>query len=174
MFSPDELASNRIDLTDEHGQPLPWVVEILSEEICHAWAQGYTETGRHALIVGYEAFAPITASLIQQQLKHRALRRHAQLGPRCPASCTCSPASAGTTPTPTKTPPSPPHCWQPATPASTSSPPPTPPARPQPSPSPYASWSAAPSSSPASTPHPSTLWTPSTRSCATASPAGRT
>ncbi|WP_218149346.1 PQQ-binding-like beta-propeller repeat protein [Streptomyces colonosanans] len=81
VFSPDELASNRIDLTDEHGRPLPWVVEILSEEICHAWAQGYTETGRHALIVGYEAFAPITASLIQQQLKHRALRRHAQLGP---------------------------------------------------------------------------------------------
>ncbi|MGX5186047.1 phosphoketolase family protein [Streptomyces avermitilis] len=81
MFSPDELASNRIYLTDEHGQPLPWVVEILSEEICHAWAQGYAETGRHALIVGYEAFAPITASLIQQQLKHRALRRQAQLGP---------------------------------------------------------------------------------------------
>ncbi|MEU1193063.1 phosphoketolase [Streptomyces sp. NPDC005859] len=81
VFSPDELASNRIDLTDDYGRPLPWVVEILSEEICHAWAQGYTETGRHALIVGYEAFAPITASLIQQQLKHRALRRHAQLGP---------------------------------------------------------------------------------------------
>ncbi|WP_216586565.1 phosphoketolase [Streptomyces brasiliscabiei] len=81
VFSPDELASNRIDLSDEQGQPLPWVVEILSEEICHAWAQGYTETGRHALIVGYEAFAPITTSLIHQQLKHRALRRHAQLGP---------------------------------------------------------------------------------------------
>ncbi|MCX4461157.1 phosphoketolase (plasmid) [Streptomyces sp. NBC_01340] len=81
VFSPDELASNRIDLCDEHGQPAQWAVEILNEEICHSWAQGYTETGRHALVIGYEAFAPITTSLIQQQLKHRAMRRHAQLGP---------------------------------------------------------------------------------------------
>ncbi|MFE6459219.1 phosphoketolase [Streptomyces cinereoruber] len=81
VFSPDELASNRLDLTDEHGRPAPWAVEVLSEELCHAWAQGYTETGRHALVATYEAFAPITLSLIQQQLKHRAVRRHAGLAP---------------------------------------------------------------------------------------------
>ncbi|MFF1714389.1 phosphoketolase [Streptomyces sp. NPDC058268] len=81
VFSPDELASNRIDLTDDQGRPVPWAVEVLSEEICHAWAQGYTETGRHALVVSYESFAPITTSLIQQQLKHRSVRRHAQLAP---------------------------------------------------------------------------------------------
>ncbi|MFH9333362.1 hypothetical protein ACH4KU_30885 [Streptomyces althioticus] len=56
-------------------------VEVLSEELCHAWAQGYTETGRHALVAMYEAFAPIALSLIQQQLKHRSVRRHAGLTP---------------------------------------------------------------------------------------------
>ncbi|MFB7403263.1 phosphoketolase [Streptomyces rubiginosohelvolus] len=81
VFSPDELASNRLDLTNEHGRPAPWLVEVLSEELCHAWAQGYTETGRHALVATYEAFAPITLSLIQQQLKHRSVRRHAGLAP---------------------------------------------------------------------------------------------
>ncbi|MEV1040468.1 phosphoketolase [Streptomyces sp. NPDC050204] len=81
VFSPDELASNRIALHDEHGNRPPWAVEILNESICHAWAQGYTETGRHALVIGYEAFAPITTSLIVQQLKHRAVRRNARLGP---------------------------------------------------------------------------------------------
>lgn len=81
VFSPDELTSNRLDLTDKHGRPVPWAVEVLSEELCHAWAQGYTETGRHALVATYEAFAPITLSLIQQQLKHRAVRRHAGLAP---------------------------------------------------------------------------------------------
>lgn len=81
VFSPDELASNRLDLTDEGGRPAPWAVEVLSEELCHAWAQGYTETGRHALVATYEAFAPIALSLIQQQLKHRSVRRHAGLAP---------------------------------------------------------------------------------------------
>jgi xylulose-5-phosphate/fructose-6-phosphate phosphoketolase len=79
LFSPDELDSNRLPLADEHGHLPSWAVEVLNEELCHAWAQGYTETGRHALIAGYEAFAPITASLIVQQLKHRAARRHAGL-----------------------------------------------------------------------------------------------
>ena len=74
------LRDGRI-LTDDEGRPAPWAVEVLSEELCHAWAQGYTETGRHALVATYEAFAPITLSLIQQQLKHRAVRQHAGLAP---------------------------------------------------------------------------------------------
>ncbi|MGW7304069.1 phosphoketolase family protein [Streptomyces sp. NPDC054835] len=81
VFSPDELASNRIDLTDPQGRPVPWAVEVLSEEVCHGWAQGYTETGRRALLATYEAFAPINLSLIQQQLKHRSARRKAGLSP---------------------------------------------------------------------------------------------
>ncbi|MFI8943254.1 phosphoketolase [Streptomyces syringium] len=81
LFSPDELTSNRLDLRDPNGTVPPWVVEVLNEELCHAWAQGYTETGRRALTVGYEAFAPLATSLIEQQLKHRAARRHAGLPP---------------------------------------------------------------------------------------------
>lgn len=81
VFSPDELASNRVDLTDDDGRLVPWVAEVLNEELCHAWAQGYTETGRHALVLTYESFAPLATSLIQQQLKHRSVRRHAELAP---------------------------------------------------------------------------------------------
>ncbi len=81
LFSPDELNSNRLDLRDPGGGLPLWVVEVLNEELCHAWAQGYTETGRRALIAGYEAFAPLATSLIEQQLKHRAARRHAGLLP---------------------------------------------------------------------------------------------
>ncbi|MGV9839135.1 phosphoketolase family protein [Nocardia niigatensis] len=70
VYSPDELASNRVLLD---AGSAAWVSEILSEEICHAWAQGYIETGRRALIVGYEGFAPVVASLITQQLTSRRL-----------------------------------------------------------------------------------------------------
>ena len=73
MFSPDELSSNRLAFADGAGQP-PWVVEILNEEVCHAWLQGYTETGRNALLATYEAFAPINTSLLAQHLKHRRLK----------------------------------------------------------------------------------------------------
>ncbi len=71
VFSPDELASNRITLIGDG------VVEILNEEICHAWAQGYLETGRQALVIGYEAFAPIVLSMLLQHLKYRRLARAA-------------------------------------------------------------------------------------------------
>ncbi|WP_231390273.1 hypothetical protein [Nocardia sp. CNY236] len=65
VFSPDELASNRIELgATDSG----WTIEVLNEELCHAWAQGYQATGRRGVVVGYEAFAPITASLLAQQL----------------------------------------------------------------------------------------------------------
>lgn len=65
VFSPDELASNRIRL-GERGDSPEWVVEVLNEELCHLWAQGYQETGRRALVATYEAFAPIVASLLAQ------------------------------------------------------------------------------------------------------------
>jgi xylulose-5-phosphate/fructose-6-phosphate phosphoketolase len=71
VFSPDELASNRITVAGDG------VVEILNEEICHAWAQGYLETGRQALVIGYEAFAPIVLGLLLQHLKYRRLARSA-------------------------------------------------------------------------------------------------
>ncbi|WP_067479472.1 phosphoketolase [Actinomadura hibisca] len=70
LFSPDELASNRID---PGPGPHQWIIEILNEEICHAWLQGYTETGRDAVLATYEAFAPINTSVLAQHLKHRRL-----------------------------------------------------------------------------------------------------
>ncbi|MFF4484427.1 phosphoketolase [Streptomyces sp. NPDC001520] len=73
LFSPDELASNRLQLSTGGSLP-PWAVEILNEEICHGWLQGYTETGRDALLATYDAFAPINTSLLIQHLKHRRLR----------------------------------------------------------------------------------------------------
>ncbi|MEO3756072.1 phosphoketolase [Streptomyces sp. B6B3] len=74
LFSPDEIASNRLHLAEAGDRALPpWAVEILNEEICHGWLQGYTETGRDALLATYEAFAAINASLLAQHLKHRRL-----------------------------------------------------------------------------------------------------
>ncbi|MEU5929738.1 phosphoketolase [Streptomyces antimycoticus] len=73
LFSPDEITSNRLHLSADGSLP-PWAVEILNEEICHGWLQGYTETGRDALLATYEAFAPVNTSLLIQHLKHRRLR----------------------------------------------------------------------------------------------------
>ncbi|MYY10055.1 phosphoketolase [Streptomyces sp. SID4919] len=73
LFSPDEIASNRLELTADGTLPT-WATEILNEEVCHAWLQGFTETGRDALLATYEAFAPVNTSLLVQHLKHRGLR----------------------------------------------------------------------------------------------------
>lgn len=69
LFSPDELASNKVKLS------APWITEVLNEELCHAWAQGYIESGRRAIVLSYEAFAPIANSPIVQQLKYRSTAR---------------------------------------------------------------------------------------------------
>ncbi|MEU0741168.1 phosphoketolase [Streptomyces sp. NPDC006134] len=74
LFSPDEAASNRLHLADDGSRLPAWASEILNEEICHAWLQGYTETGRDALLATYEAFAAINTSLLVQHLKHRSMR----------------------------------------------------------------------------------------------------
>lgn len=71
VFSPDELHSNRLPLTG------PAVVEVLNEELCHLWAQGRIETGAPALVIGYEAFAPIAGSLLAQHRKYRAVAARA-------------------------------------------------------------------------------------------------
>ncbi|MGH3273891.1 MAG: phosphoketolase [Streptosporangiaceae bacterium] len=73
LFSPDEASSNRLRLGDSGSTP-PWVAEILNEEIAHCWLQGYTETGRDALLATYEAFAAVNTSLLVQHLKHQRLR----------------------------------------------------------------------------------------------------
>ncbi|MFD8965789.1 phosphoketolase [Streptomyces sp. NPDC059568] len=73
LFSPDEIASNRLRLSEGNTLP-PWASEVLNEELCHGWLQGYTETGRDALLATYEAFAPVNTSLLVQHRKHLRLR----------------------------------------------------------------------------------------------------
>lgn len=84
IFSPDELASNRlgdvlqvenrcwvgprIDL-DDHLSPDGRVMEILSEHNCEGWLEGYTLTGRHGIFATYEAFAMVSASMMVQHAK---------------------------------------------------------------------------------------------------------
>ncbi|HZS76151.1 MAG TPA: phosphoketolase family protein [Ktedonobacteraceae bacterium] len=85
IFSPDELASNKLDATLEvtkrdYQWPIPphnekvsshdgRVIEMLSEHTCQAWLQGYLLTGRHGLFPSYEAFLNIIVSMMDQYSK---------------------------------------------------------------------------------------------------------
>jgi xylulose-5-phosphate/fructose-6-phosphate phosphoketolase len=84
IFSPDELASNKLDAVlevtgrrfmyphpkdDKTLQPDGRVMEMLSEHTLQAWMQGYILTGRHAIFPSYEAFLPIVDSMVSQYLK---------------------------------------------------------------------------------------------------------
>ena len=84
LFCPDETASNRLDdvfavenrcfvgktlSIDDHLAPDGRVMEVLSEHLCEGWLEGYTLTGRHGLLVTYEAFAMVMASMIVQHAK---------------------------------------------------------------------------------------------------------
>jgi xylulose-5-phosphate/fructose-6-phosphate phosphoketolase len=69
VFSPDELASNRLaGLQDE-----PWVSEVLAEEVLLGWFSGWTASGRRGALVSYEAFSPLLTAGIVGHLKHRRL-----------------------------------------------------------------------------------------------------
>ncbi len=84
IFSPDELASNRLNSVfevenrcfvgrtidiDDHLSPDGRVLEVLSEHNCEGWLEGYLLTGRHGLFATYEAFAMISASMTVQHAK---------------------------------------------------------------------------------------------------------
>jgi xylulose-5-phosphate/fructose-6-phosphate phosphoketolase len=84
MFGPDETASNRLDdvydatdkvwqaeilPVDEHLSPHGRVLEILSEQNCQGWLEGYLLTGRHGFFSCYEAFAHIVDSMFNQHAK---------------------------------------------------------------------------------------------------------
>jgi hypothetical protein len=86
MFSPDELASNKLDdvlsVTDRNFQWDPEtahkggrVTEILSEHTLQGWLQGYTMTGRHGVFPSYEAFLGIVASEFSPAFPRCGLRR---------------------------------------------------------------------------------------------------
>ncbi len=84
VFSPDELASNRlgavlevtnrcmvapIDPHDDRVSPDGRAMEVLSEHLCQGWLEAYTLTGRHGLFATYEAFAMVSASMAIQHTK---------------------------------------------------------------------------------------------------------
>ena len=65
IVSPDELASNRLgELTSNEC-----VMEILNENICQGWMQGYNLTGRNSVMIAYEAFMPIIDGMLSQYIK---------------------------------------------------------------------------------------------------------
>lgn len=84
LFSPDETASNHLDGVfeatdrswmaerqpgDDHLSPDGRVMEILSEQTCQGWLEGYLLTGRHGLFATYEAFVHVVASMFNQHCK---------------------------------------------------------------------------------------------------------
>ncbi|HEX8856160.1 MAG TPA: phosphoketolase family protein [Thermoleophilaceae bacterium] len=84
LFGPDETASNRLGAVfeaenrtwdaelepgDDHLAPDGRVMEVLSEQICEGWLEGYLLTGRHGLFNCYEAFIHIVDSMFNQHAK---------------------------------------------------------------------------------------------------------
>lgn len=84
LFGPDETASNRLDAVYEVSakawmEPLGpddvnlsadgRVMEILSEQVCEGWLEGYLLTGRHGVFSCYEAFIHIVDSMFNQHAK---------------------------------------------------------------------------------------------------------
>ncbi|MFR2755390.1 MAG: phosphoketolase family protein [Eisenbergiella massiliensis] len=69
IVSPDELKSNLLDCLKSIDKNNIRIMEILNENICQAWMQGYTLTGRNSLMISYEAFMPIISSMVSQYAK---------------------------------------------------------------------------------------------------------
>jgi xylulose-5-phosphate/fructose-6-phosphate phosphoketolase len=91
VFGPDETASNRLSAlfeetdrvmvgelrsTDDHVAPDGRVMEVLSEQICQGWLEGYLLTGRHGLFNSYEAFIHIVDSMFNQHAKWLKVTRN--------------------------------------------------------------------------------------------------
>ncbi len=84
IFGPDETASNRLQdvyqattkqwegerlAVDENLSTDGRVVEVLSENLCQGWLEGYLLTGRHGFFSCYEAFIHIIDSMFNQHAK---------------------------------------------------------------------------------------------------------
>ena len=84
VVGPDETASNRLSAlfevtdrawmepildSDAHLAPDGRVMEVLSEQLCQGWFEGYLLTGRHGLFSCYEAFIHIVDSMFNQHAK---------------------------------------------------------------------------------------------------------
>jgi xylulose-5-phosphate/fructose-6-phosphate phosphoketolase len=84
LMGPDETASNRLQAVfevtdrqflgargpdDEHVAQRGRVLEVLNEQLCQGWLEGYLLTGRHGLFNCYEAFIHIVDSMFNQHAK---------------------------------------------------------------------------------------------------------
>jgi xylulose-5-phosphate/fructose-6-phosphate phosphoketolase len=84
VFGPDETASNRLASvfeatdrqwtaeilpSDDHLSPDGRVLEVLNEQMCQGWLEGYLLTGRHGFFSCYEAFIHIVDSMFNQHAK---------------------------------------------------------------------------------------------------------
>jgi xylulose-5-phosphate/fructose-6-phosphate phosphoketolase len=86
VFGPDETASNRLQAiyqasgkrwdaeytnpnADENLSVDGRVMEVLSENMCEGWLEGYLLTGRHGYFSCYEAFIHIIDSMFNQHAK---------------------------------------------------------------------------------------------------------
>jgi xylulose-5-phosphate/fructose-6-phosphate phosphoketolase len=91
VVGPDETASNRLDAlfevtnrestaeilpNDDHISPDGRVLEVLSENMCQGWLEGYLLTGRHGFFSCYEAFIHIIDSMFNQHAKWLKTTRH--------------------------------------------------------------------------------------------------
>ncbi|NJL82742.1 MAG: phosphoketolase family protein [Chloroflexaceae bacterium] len=93
VFSPDELASNRLqaiyevskkawmaeflpeDLDGSELSPQGHAMEILSEHTLEGWLEGYLLTGRHGFFATYEAFVHVIDSMFNQHAKWLQISR---------------------------------------------------------------------------------------------------
>ncbi len=84
IVGPDETSSNRLQAVfeatdrqftgdiragDEHVARAGRVLEVLNEQLCQGWLEGYLLTGRHGLFNCYEAFIHIVDSMFNQHAK---------------------------------------------------------------------------------------------------------
>ena len=84
VVGPDETSSNRLDAlfevtnrmseaeiyaNDDHVAADGRVLEVLSENMCQGWLEGYLLTGRHGFFSCYEAFIHIVDSMFNQHAK---------------------------------------------------------------------------------------------------------
>ncbi|MBD2022579.1 phosphoketolase family protein, partial [Leptolyngbya sp. FACHB-36] len=84
VMAPDENNSNRLNAVleatnrvftgeilpiDDHISPDGRVMEVLNEQMCQGWLEGYLLTGRHGLFSCYEAFIHIIDSMFNQHAK---------------------------------------------------------------------------------------------------------
>jgi xylulose-5-phosphate/fructose-6-phosphate phosphoketolase len=91
VMGPDETTSNRLDAlfevtnresmaeilaNDDHVAQDGRVLEVLSENMCEGWLEGYLLTGRHGFFSCYEAFIHIIDSMFNQHAKWLESTRH--------------------------------------------------------------------------------------------------